>query len=107
MRVEIQAQIERLMNLAVTFERVYGDGTDVARFRDIADNLEAAIRPQWVPVAERLPDSSRDVFVLFADKSTMTAVYSGVWKDGGGWCLIGTVTHWHEIEYPEPPESSQ
>lgn len=69
----------------------------------IADDIEAAIRPQWVSVSERLPDTPREVWVL-ADGDIFRAVYCLEWTDVMNFPIDKTPTHWHEIEYPEPPE---
>lgn len=67
--------------------------------------LESAIRPQWVPVADRLPDTPRSVFVIDQNEDGYSI---GYYLGGYGWggCDIydENVTHWHEIDYPEPPE---
>lgn len=78
----------------------------------IADDLEAAIRPQWVPVntppyhsrnllvCYRYPDGKQDQdaakYVAGLDMWFFAAAPDGA-----------VVTHWHEIEYPEPPEVNQ
>lgn len=105
MREQIQEAIKHLGNVAEELHD-YGE-TSVARsVEGIVDDLEAAIRPQWVPVAERLPEHNRVVFVICKDSECRIAYHAGAgnWKDDGGWIVHVTVTHWHEIDYPEPPQ---
>lgn len=70
----------------------------------IADELEAAIQPQWVPVGERLPDGFGDVWLMINGEAYL-GCHAGndVWVIADG-RVVQNVTHWHEIEYPEPPE---
>lgn len=73
------------------------------QLEQIADELEAAIQPQWVPVGERLPDNKRLVFAK-TDAGMRILYHSAI----SGWCesrfaFFGDVTHWHEIDYPDPP----
>ena len=103
MREQIQAQIERLRNIASSFQQVYGWGADTARFTNIAAQLEFAIRPQWVPVYDRLPDEFYDVFAWDGDRLRLAYRCDGRWVRNDGF-ILRDVTHWHEIDYPQPPE---
>lgn len=73
------------------------------QLEQIADDLEAAIAPQWVPVGERLPNNRRFVFAE-SDDGVSVYYHSAI----SGWCFngsafYGNVVRWHEIDYPEPP----
>jgi hypothetical protein len=77
----------------------------VARaYKNAAMELEAASKPHWIPVGQQYP--TKMIFVW---------VFNGEVKSGS-WCCwqrkfidagfdeIDNVTHWVEIEAPDPPE---
>lgn len=103
MRAQIQEIVKRLQGAA---EQLNGfDNLMHETLHGIANDLEAAIRPQWVPVAERLPIGSGLVFCMFSG-SVQVLSYRPLQKEFVNCCgqvYVG-VTHWHEIDYPEPPE---
>lgn len=101
MREQIQQIVKRIQEAA---DHIIGfDNLMHETLHSIADDLEAAIAPQWVPVAERLPDSSREVWV-FADGDIFRAIHNHwAWVDVMNCEIEQSPTHWHEIDYPEPP----
>jgi hypothetical protein len=67
--------------------------------------VESAIRPQWVPVSERLPDDGLECFVAIGDKTRIGywCRTRGIWLSVDTGDLLTNVTHWHAIDYPQPP----
>lgn len=67
-----------------------------------------SVKAGWVSVTERMSDTPRSVFVIDKNEDGYSI---GYYLGGYGWggCDIDeeNVTHWHEIEYPEPPEVHQ
>lgn len=101
MRNQIQQLITRLQEAADQLRT--SDNLMSETLHGIADGLESAIQPQWVPVGERLPDNKRLVFAK-TDAGMRILYHSAI----SGWCesrfaFFGDVTHWHEIDYPDPP----
>lgn len=105
MREQIQQIINRLQEAAQKLNQ--SNNLMHETLHGIADDLESAIRPQWVPVWERLPETTRSVFVIGQNEDGYSI---GYYLGGYGWggCDIydENVTHWHEIDYPEPPEAT-
>lgn len=111
MRDKIQQIIGRLQEAAQ--QLCIPNGLMHETLHSIADDLEAAIAPQWVPVGERLPECGQRVFVinkLDDGEEEMMLASSYTYDDGKQWFMdvqtgmpFEGVTHWHEIDYPEPP----
>lgn len=69
-----------------------------------ARELEAAIRPQWVPVTKRLPEHDLwDVITWGGNEMHVAFRQDGRWVRSDGF-VLRDVTHWHAIDYPEPPK---
>lgn len=68
----------------------------------LADSYKAEI-PHWIPVSDRLPESSQRVIVCRENGKVEQGVFLGV---NGWWKVYGTntkaVTHW--MPMPVPPE---
>lgn len=64
--------------------------------------------PQWIPVAERLPEDPVKKVLVFVPHTHGNIVDSGRYLGSDGWVLEGwyltqtAVTHWMPL--PEPPE---
>lgn len=104
MREQIRQQIEILKRVSAGIPR---DPIAQAAVDHVIANLQAAIAPQWVPVAERLPEDMRDVYVWSAEFGINTAwlsIANKRWMIGDDAAGDMNITHWHEIEYPEPPK---
>ncbi len=78
---------------------------------EIAELPAADVRPRWIPVTERLPETGVDVLVKFPQNMAVASIDIGEWvvNSGDGWCtdinLAGgekNPTHW--VPLPEPPE---
>lgn len=101
MRNQIQQLITRLQEAADQLRT--SDNLMSETLHGIADGLESAIQPQWVPVGERLPNNRRFVFAE-SDDGVSVYYHSAI----SGWCFngsafYGNVVRWHEIDYPQPP----
>lgn len=71
----------------------------------------ADVRPRWIPVGERLPETGVDVLVKFPQNMAVASIDIGEWvvNSGDGWCtdinLAGgekNPTHWMPL--PQGPE---
>lgn len=82
----------------------YGMKSFGTQLRILAGQLEAAIRPQWVPVSERLPEHDLwDVITWGGNEMHVAFRQDGRWVRSDGF-VLRDVTHWHAIDYPQPPE---
>jgi hypothetical protein len=73
-------------------------------FGHAARELVDAMKPQWVPVSERLPDEYLEVFTFCNNETHVGFMQDGRWVRADGF-IMRNVTHWHEIDEPQPPES--
>ena len=97
----------------VEFIRSYRCCTDVAfHMEQHLNEIPAAdVRPRWIPVGERLPETGVDVLVKFPQNMAVASIDIGEWvvNSGDGWCtdinLAGgekNPTHWMPL--PQGPE---
>ena len=66
------------------------------------DALTAALGDGWVPVSERLPDTSREVVVW--NNNRLIGCYGGfgsVWRETLHGEQIYNVTHWLDLQPPK------
>lgn len=77
-------------------------------FGHAARELADAMKPQWVPVSERLPEKFQDVIACKGGVSVFVGwcTGDGFWVRTDG-AIVRGVTHWHAIDYPQPPEVQQ
>lgn len=66
---------------------------------------------EWISVKERLPEDDVTVWVFKPGESSW--IDMAIW-DGDEWIhnvtgyrISAPLTHWREIEYPEPPKESE
>ena len=103
MREKLQKMISELRLIADASDKG-GHEVSTDCLRTFAEELEAVIKPQWIPVSNDKPKGMGDVWVFNGD------VQIGWWSNGSK-CFkdafgdkIGDVTHWMPIDIPEPPE---
>ena len=77
---------------------ITGVDDDVIKY---IEQLQAELeKHRWIPVSERLPESSGVVLVLLSDGNIIQAI-SAYWVNYKGW-LNQSITHWKPIILPEP-----
>jgi hypothetical protein len=66
--------------------------------------------PEWVTVSERLPWDGAQLWLAWAQPSTVPEVRPGAYRYDRFWCYTGAaahrmfgVTHWMAVDVPEPP----
>lgn len=76
------------------------------------DFLESLIKPDWIPVTERLPEEKTDclIFVVSGEFGqfswiSMAFFYNGVFRYDDHWGEFDHITHWTPL--PQPPESEK
>ena len=77
----------------------------------IAACLKELMRPEWIPVSERLPDEDQEVLVwngggqcLKPWQGHVLCEYrNGEWRESQESDLYPGITHWMKL--PEPPEA--
>lgn len=82
------------------FHKAYMEG--------IADGVEPCAAGPWIPVTERLPESTRDEVLVNSEDDGITVArwsgerwISGEWKWHGRHDYVAKVTHWAEIRGPK------
>lgn len=85
---------------------------NLSEMRERLKRIPAAdVRPRWIPVGERLPETGVDVLVKFPQNMAVASIDIGEWvvNSGDGWCtdinLAGgekNPTHWMPL--PKGPE---
>ncbi len=102
-------QIQKLIDEELHFINAIPDCDDFVDEKSCRElfvrKVEAAIRPLWVSVSERLPDDGLECFVAVSDKTRIGywCRTRGIWLSVDTGDLLTNVTHWHEIDYPQPP----
>lgn len=99
---EIRARLKAYEDTGLTPEEINKLDTQRKAMAALADSYKAEI-PRWIPVSDRLPESSQRVIVCRKDGRVEQGVYLGV---NGWWKVYGTntksITHW--MPMPAPPE---
>lgn len=94
------------------FERMTDKDAKLVEVIQNHDFLESLMKPDWIPVTDRLPEKSGNYLTAFEDRTAMAVnefMHQRDWltEEGreahpnGKW-YWGGVTHWMEL--PEPPK---
>lgn len=101
---ELISRLASYEDTGLTPEEINKLDTQRKAMAALADSYKAEI-PCWIPVSDRLPESSQRVIVCRKDGRVEQGVYLGV---NGWWKVYGTntkaVTHW--MPMPAPPEEA-
>lgn len=95
-----------------SFEDDFDHCTDAelnACLKIITPNVLEAVRPKWISVADKLPETFKPVIVCREYKKGTPKVEQG-YRDVNGWwkvfgCRVKSVSHWMPL--PEPPEEER
>lgn len=99
---ELIARLASYEDTGLTPEEINKLDTQRKAMAALADSYKEEI-PCWIPISDRLPESSQRVIVCRKDGRVEQGVYRGV---NGWWKVCGTntksITHW--MPMPTPPE---
>lgn len=102
---ELLESLAKYEDTGLTPEEINKLDTQRKAMAALADSYKAEI-PSWIPVSDRLPESSQRVIVCRKDGRVEQGVYLGV---NGWWKVYGTntqsITHWMPL--PIPPKEVQ
>lgn len=109
--VSIYDTIEELEGARTIAESTWADGLYDA-YKIIEEEVDAAnVEPmqRWIPVTERLPESTERYLVMRFDYVTKTPFCDLLWFENGRWWNRRyegnyAVTHWMPL--PEPPKEA-
>lgn len=119
-RVSINSETARVVLDALESRYFYSD-SDGEEYNDeevisAAEMLRNDINQQWISVADRLPEYGDTIWGFDGDVPFLCEYHgTGGFESYGASCdreglnsekLLG-VTHWMELQCPEPPESRQ